>query len=65
MKITIDGQCADTEQTDLAALLDVLGHEPARVATALNGTFVPREARADTELGEGDAIDIVVPIGGG
>jgi len=65
MKITIDGNPVETDRGDLAALLVSLDHDPSRVATALNGRFVPREARADTPLHDDDAVEIVVPIAGG
>lgn len=34
-------------------------------AVALNGEFVPRTQYADTILKDGDALDIVSPVGGG
>ena len=37
----------------------------AKVATALNGEFVPARARAATPLKEGDRIEIVAPRQGG
>ena len=34
-------------------------------AIALNGEFVPRTQYAEVTLSEGDALDIVSPVGGG
>lgn len=34
-------------------------------AVALNGEFVPRTQYAEVILNEGDALDIVTPVGGG
>lgn len=34
-------------------------------AVALNGEFVPRSQYAQTMLNDGDALDIVSPVGGG
>ena len=43
----------------------VLGKERNPVATAVNGHFVPREARADTPLWPGDALIAFHAIVGG
>ena len=41
------------------------GFAEAAVATALNGEFVPRAARAETRLAANDTIEIVAPRQGG
>lgn len=51
--------------TTLAALLEAQRRTPESVATALNGLFVPREARPGTVLGHGDQILLFKPIVGG
>lgn len=51
--------------TTLAGLLDGLGHAPASVATAVNGNFVPRAARAQHPLQPGDQVTCFEPIVGG
>ena len=51
--------------TTLAALLALQQRAPESVATALNGLFVPREARPGTVLGHGDQILLFRPIVGG
>jgi sulfur carrier protein len=51
-----------------STLFDVLAREampPTSVATALNGRFVPRAARADTPLSDGDQVLLFQPIVGG
>ena len=45
--------------------LQALDYGEARVATALNGEFVPARARAATPVKEGDRIEIVAPRQGG
>ena len=50
---------------NLDALLAQLQRAPASVATARNGEFVAREARADTLLVDGDRILLFKPIVGG
>jgi sulfur carrier protein len=49
----------------LAEALQSLDFAEARVATALNGEFVPARAREATSLKEGDRIEIVAPRQGG
>ncbi|MBB4844565.1 sulfur carrier protein [Paucibacter oligotrophus] len=49
----------------LAQLLAHAQRAPESVATALNGRFVPREARPGTPLHEGDSVLLFKPIVGG
>lgn len=51
--------------TSLAALLERLGHAPAAVATAVNGSFVARARRDQRLLQPGDAVLLFQPIVGG
>jgi sulfur carrier protein len=65
MNISINGELHDVDAATLDRLLMELGYEGALVATALNQDFVPREARAETPIGEGDAVEIIAPMKGG
>lgn len=49
----------------LAELLAQAGLDPQAVATAVNGTFVPRHARAERQLAPGDSVTGFQPIVGG
>lgn len=49
----------------LAEWLATLGVAPESVATAINGEFVPREARAHRALQDGDAVMTFQAITGG
>lgn len=51
--------------TSLAALVDRLGHAPAAVGTAVNGSFVARAQRQDRVLNPGDEVLLFQPIVGG
>jgi sulfur carrier protein len=51
--------------TTLATLLERLGHAPTSVATAVNGNFVARAARAGCVLQPGDQVSCFEPIVGG
>lgn len=65
MKLTINGEPRRLTATTVAEALAAAGLADARVATALNGTFVPAAARAETPLSDGDALEIVAPMQGG
>ena len=65
MKLTINGEPRETEAATLADLLTAEGLSAARVATALNGRFVPAGDRDGAALSPGDAVEIVAPMQGG
>lgn len=65
MKIIVNGSAMDSDATTLAELLDALGQGSAKVATALNESFVPAGLRASQHLSDGDRIEIVAPRQGG
>ncbi len=67
MKISVNGEAAETRATNLEELCAVLGHGhwQDKIATALNGDFVPVRARGGTRLNEHDSIEIVTPRQGG
>jgi thiamine biosynthesis protein ThiS len=67
MKLQINGE--EREFSDapasLTALLESLGMKPDRVAVELNRDLVPRGRWAETELHEGDRLEVVHFVGGG
>ena len=63
--IVVNGEATETGAATLAELVAFLGYNEGQVATALNGDFVPRGARAETKLAAGDSIEIVAPRQGG
>lgn len=65
MKITVNGETRETASETLGALLLELGHGDARVATAVNESFVPAAARNGLRLAAGDRVEIVTPRQGG
>ena len=65
MKITVNGERREMQGRTLADLCASLGYGDARVATALNGTFVPAPKRAETLLHDDDRVEIVAPRQGG
>ena len=63
--IVLNGQPFETVACSLAELVAGEQLEGQRIATALNGRFVPAAERATTELGPGDRVEIVSPRQGG
>ena len=66
IQVTLNGEPRTLqEQATLADLVSALGQPPQALATAVNGEFVPRGARAGVQLREGDAVFTFQPITGG
>jgi sulfur carrier protein len=63
--VLVNGETAETRAATLAELVAERGFAEAAVATALNGEFVPRAARAEARLAANDTIEIVAPRQGG
>jgi sulfur carrier protein len=65
MRLVVNGELQDVPAATLAEALRSLDLAQAKVATALNGEFVPVRARAATLVKDGDRIEIVAPRQGG
>lgn len=65
MKIMLNGEARDITGPTLSAALEELGYGTAKIATALNGDFVPAGARGATNLSDGDRLEVVAPMQGG
>ena len=64
--LTVNGVRRDVSAPQTVATL--LAHESLRerrVAVEVNGELVPKSRHADTALASGDAVEIVVAVGGG
>ena len=64
-RITVNCEATQTASRTLAELVESLGYDAASIATAVNGDFVARGARAARVLAAGDAVEIVAPRQGG
>jgi sulfur carrier protein len=65
-QVTLNGEArALPAGTTLAELIAGLIEQPQALATAVNGEFVAREARAQLLLRDGDAVFTFQPITGG
>ena len=69
MKLHVNGEERDFTDAPtpftLAALVDALGMKPDRVAVELNRDIVPRDRWPETQLNEGDRLEVVHFVGGG
>jgi sulfur carrier protein len=69
MKLQINGEERDFDGSPvpftLAALVETLGMKADRVAIELKRNIVPRDRWAETQLAEGDRLEIVHFVGGG
>jgi sulfur carrier protein len=66
IQLSVNGQARRLEPgANIAQLLDALELAGKRVAVEKNGEIVPRSQYSDTPLAEGDALEIVVAVGGG
>ena len=65
MQILVNGEPFATDARTLAELCATLGFAQAKVATAVNGSFVPSEKRELTPLAPKDEVEIVAPRQGG
>ncbi|MGB7977306.1 MAG: sulfur carrier protein ThiS [Roseiarcus sp.] len=65
MRLVVNGEPREVPAVTLAEALQSLDLAEAKVATALNGEFVPARARAATLVKDGDRIEILAPRQGG
>jgi sulfur carrier protein len=63
--LIVNGEPREIAAAGLAEAMQALDYGDAKVATALNGEFVPARARAATPVKEGDRIEILAPRQGG
>ncbi|HWZ62949.1 MAG TPA: sulfur carrier protein ThiS [Steroidobacteraceae bacterium] len=65
MRILVNGAWHEIAARQLAGTLEELGYHGRVVATAVNGEFVPVEARMRRELADGDRLEVLAPMQGG
>ncbi len=66
MKLTLNGETKEfSDIRTVRDLLTALGYEGKRLAVELNGNIVPKSQHDTTELNDGDALELVVAVGGG
>jgi sulfur carrier protein len=65
IELVVNGRKIGSDARTLAALIAERGLADAKVATAVNGQFVPEARRATTALDRGDRVEIVSARQGG
>jgi sulfur carrier protein len=65
LKVLVNGEAFATDAKTLDELCARLGFAEAKIATAVNGSFVAAASRAATQLAEADEVEIVAPRQGG
>ncbi|MFC0200115.1 sulfur carrier protein ThiS [Paracoccus rhizosphaerae] len=65
MRVEVNGTARDIAADTVQDALAELGWAEARVATALNGEFLPSTARATQPLRDGDRLEVLAPMQGG
>jgi sulfur carrier protein len=65
MRLVVNGEAQEISAATLAEALQSLDLAEAKVATALNGEFVPARVRGATPVKDGDRIEIIAPRQGG
>tara|TARA_B100000768_G_scaffold137607_1_gene128680 strand:- start:68 stop:265 length:198 start_codon:yes stop_codon:yes gene_type:complete len=65
VNIVVNGQKLNISKTNLSIILVELGYKQMKLATALNGDFISVEQRDNTELKDGDKLEILSPQQGG
>jgi sulfur carrier protein len=65
MTLIVNGEAREVAALTLAGALAALDYAEAKVATAVNGEFVPARLRAGVRLNEGDRIEVLAPRQGG
>ncbi|MGA7117940.1 MAG: sulfur carrier protein ThiS [Hyphomicrobium sp.] len=65
ISLTVNGEARVTHAQTLADLIATEDFGETRVATAVNGAFVPVRARGDRQLVSGDRIEILSARQGG
>ena len=61
MRVTVNGEQRDISASHVDALLSELDYEGTHFAIALNYDVLPRSAWAQTQLKNGDEIEIITP----
>ncbi len=65
MRISVNGDQHELEADTLERALTALGYAGRKIATAVNGRFVPAARRTATRLSDGDQVEVLAPMQGG
>ena len=65
MQLTLNGKPRRTDARTVCQLLEQLGLAKQPVAVEVNRQVVPRKLHEQTNLAEGDVVELVTFVGGG
>ena len=65
MNITLNGKSQQLTSKNLADIVSTFCKQSKHVITELNGTIVPSEKWPQTNLQDGDTLELVTFVGGG
>jgi sulfur carrier protein len=65
MQLTVNGERREISSSRVDALLSELEYEGTHLAVAVNFDVIPRARWSETELKDGDAVEILTPRQGG
>lgn len=64
-QVIVNGQVTDLVEKNLAKFVAMKTKEGTQIAVAVNEEFIPKAEYENTELREGDRIELVTPMQGG
>ena len=65
MRVTVNGEAREITSSRVDALLSELEYEGTHFAIAVNYDVLPKSKRAQTQIKNGDEIEIITPRQGG
>ena len=65
ISLTVNGEPRRTSAANVAELVRELGLVPEKLAVEHNGIIAPRSRLGETQLADGDVLEIVHFVGGG
>ena len=65
VRVFVNGEAMRLQAQTLQDVVMALGHGEAKVATAVNGAFVPESQRGNHAIADDDKVEIVSPRQGG
>lgn len=63
--LTLNGKTRDTDARTVRELIEQLGYGQQAVAVEVNRELIPRKDHEQTELRDGDSVELVTLVGGG
>jgi len=65
MRIIVNNEPKTVQASQLGDILTELGYGDAKIATAVDGEFIPASKRAHIEISENACLEVLAPMQGG